>query len=127
LRKYLECIGSFEHLCKYFKLLAITAVEVEQFVYKLYGAENSNIDYIRYTLFCSPSKRTQCSLPPRKNELNLHVKRANYQAVIWRRVKTAYIDAPPPEHYGWIVENHSSIIIKRMTQASAPEHVYCRV
>jgi len=42
-------------------------------------------------------------------------------------VKTAYIDAPPPEHHGRIVENHSSINIKRMTQASAPEHVYCRV
>jgi len=35
-----------EHLCKYFKLPAITAVEVEQFVYKLYGAGNSNIDDI---------------------------------------------------------------------------------
>jgi len=57
----------------------------------------------------------------------LHVKRANYQAAIWRSVKTAYIDASPPEHHGWIVENHGSINIKRMTQASAPEHVYCRV
>jgi len=42
-------------------------------------------------------------------------------------VKTAYIDAPPPEHHGEIVENHRSIDIKRMIQASAPEHVYCRV
>jgi len=66
-------------------------------------------------------------LPPRKDELNLHKKRANYQAAIWRRVKTAYIDAPPPEHHERIVENHGSIDIKRMTQASAPEHVYCRV
>ena len=94
---------SFEHLCKYFKLPAITAAEVEQFVYKLYGAGNSNIDDIRYTLFCSPSKRTQCSLPPRKDELNVHVKRAIHQAVIWRRVKTAYIDAPPPEHHGGLL------------------------
>jgi len=119
---------SFEHLCKYFELPAIRAAAVEQFAYnKLYEAGNSNIDDIRYTLFCSPAKRTECSLPPRKDELNVHVKRENYQAVIWRRVKTAYIDAPPPEHHGRIVENHGRIDIKRMTQASAPKHVYCRV
>jgi len=69
---------SFEHLCRYLKQPAITAAEVEQFFYKLYGAGNSNIDDIRHTLFCSPSKRTQCSLPPRKDELNVRVKRVNY-------------------------------------------------
>jgi len=60
-------MGNFEHLWKYFKLPAITVAEVEQFVYKLYGAGNLNIDDIRYTVFCSPSKRTQCGLPPRKD------------------------------------------------------------
>jgi len=78
-------MGSFEHLGKYFKLLAITVAEVEQFVYKLYRAGNSNIDDVRYTVFCSPSKITQYSLPPTKDELNLCVKRADYQAAIWRR------------------------------------------
>jgi len=101
---------------KYFKLLAITADEVEQFVYKLYGAGNSNIDDVWYTVFCSLSKITQQSLPPTKDELSLHVKRANYQAAIWRRVTTAYnyIDAPPPDNYGRIIENHGSINIKWM-------------
>jgi len=34
----------------------------------------------------------------------VHVKlRANYQAVIWRRVKTAYIVAPPPKHHGGLL------------------------
>jgi len=45
----------------------------------------------------------------KKDELNLHAKRANYQAAIWRSVKTASIDAPPPEHHGWIIDNHGSI------------------
>jgi len=76
LRKYLDYMGSFEHLLKYFKLPAITAAEIEQCVYKLYGAENTNIDDIRYTVFCS--KITQYSLPPRKDLINLHIKRANY-------------------------------------------------
>jgi len=93
---------SFETLQKYFKLPAITAAEVEKFVYKLYGARNLNIDDIRYTVFYSPSKITQYSLPPTKEELNLHVKRANYQAAIWRRVTTAYIDAPPQNMGGWL-------------------------
>jgi len=66
-------------------------------------------------------------LPPTKDELNLHVKSANYQAAIWRRVTTAYIDALPPEHYENIVENHGNINIKWMIQASVPEHVYCKV
>jgi len=58
--KILECMGSFEHLWKYFKLPAITVAEVEQFVYKLYGAGNPNIDDIRYTVFCSPSVIMVC-------------------------------------------------------------------
>jgi len=38
-------------------------------------------------------------LPSTKHELNLLVKRANYQAAIWRRVTTGYIDVPPSEHH----------------------------
>jgi len=66
-------------------------------------------------------------LPPTKDELSLHVKRANYQAAIWRRVTTAYIDAPPPDNHGRIIENNGSINIKWMIQASEPKHVYCKV
>jgi len=33
----------------------------------------------------------------------------------------------PPEHHGRIVENHGSINIKWMIQASAVEHIYCKV
>jgi len=46
-------------------------------------------------------------VPPIKDKLNLHVKSANYQAAICRRMTAVYIDAPPPEHHGWIVENGS--------------------
>jgi len=54
-------MGSCEQLGKYFKLPAITAAQVEQFVCKLYGAEtgNSSINDVRYTVFCSLSKKTQ--------------------------------------------------------------------
>jgi len=95
-------MGSFEHLWKYFKLPAITATEVEQFFCKLYGAGNSNIYDIQCTVFCSSSKITQYSLSPTKDELNLHVKSANYQPAIWRRVTTAYIDAPPTARTSWV-------------------------
>jgi len=94
--KYPECIGSFEHLRKYFKLPAITTAKVEQFVCKLYGAGNSNINDVQYTVFCLPSEITQNSLPPTKDKLNLRVKRAIYRAAIWGMETTAYIDAPPP-------------------------------
>jgi len=60
LEKYPEYLRSFEKLGKYFKLPAITAAQVEQFVCKLYRVEagNSNIDDVRYTVFCSSSKIT---------------------------------------------------------------------
>jgi len=64
-------------------------------------------------------------VPPIKDKLNLHVKSANYQAAICRRMTAVYIDAPPPEHHGWIVEN-GSINIKWMTQA-LHLNMYCRV
>jgi len=69
--------------------------KVEQFACKLYGAGNSNINDVQYTVFCSPSEITQNSCPPTRDKLNLRVKRVIYRAAIWRRVTTAYIDAPP--------------------------------
>jgi len=97
LKKYPKCIGSFEQLKKYFKLPAIAAAQVQGFACKLYGAEagNSNIDRVPCTVFCSPSKITQYSVLPTKDEFNLRIKGANCKAAIWRRSTTAYIDEPP--------------------------------
>jgi len=73
LLKYPECMERLEQLEKYFKLPAITAAQVEQFVCWLYGVEagNSNIDDVRYLVFWSQSTITQYSLSPTKDELNL--------------------------------------------------------
>jgi len=74
----------------------------------------------RHTVFCSPSKRTQCSLPPRKDELNEQKEEIIMQLFVegWQQ---------PRVMHGRIVEKHGRINIKWMIQASTPEHVYCKV
>ena len=42
-------------------------------------------------------------LPPTSDALIQHVKRANYQAYVWRNALTAMQQLPPPESKGWYI------------------------
>ncbi|GFN74406.1 hypothetical protein PoB_000091200 [Plakobranchus ocellatus] len=59
----------------------------------------------------SANENTDLSLlPPCLNSLNLHVTRANYQAMIWKRATESHPYVPAPVHNGWKFENDSLVI-----------------
>ena len=53
-----------------------------EFVCSLYGKRSHDIDLLRYQLYCAEGGKVQPdALPPCKATLELHIMRANYQAV----------------------------------------------
>ena len=61
--------------------------------------------------------------------MHMHVRRANYQAAIWRRALHPGSSLPGPHGYGWLCmpecgedpTSHSSVVIQWMTRPAAPQ------
>ncbi|KAL8604161.1 hypothetical protein ACOMHN_047373 [Nucella lapillus] len=65
-------------------------------------------------------------LPPCKDCLLKHAKRANFQAGLWRRSLSHDPDAPDPTQSGWKVENQNGtevLVVDWMDVRPAPEAV----
>lgn len=88
----------------------------------MYGdntSENSN--QCRFALF----KLGKCSddvLPPTCDSLLQHLRRANYQAAIWRQCLDATMIIPAVSDHGWRVEN-GELKIVWMTCLPAPDSI----
>ena len=68
-------------------------------------ATASNINDVRYNLFCAKNGEIESHLlPPCKDCLSKHAMRANYQACIWRRSLERNPVIPSPVGMGWEME-----------------------
>ena len=56
--------------------------------------------------------KTDHTLPPNKESLVLHCKRANYQTALWRQSLMPMITAPLPNTFGWICNADASLTIQ---------------
>ena len=84
-----------------------TLVTCEQFVCNLYTnvkKAGCKVDDIRYWLFCQKQKRNE-GLPPTSDSLYQHLKRANFQAYVWKKSFESIQHLPKPENHGWKIEN----------------------
>ncbi|XP_065677405.1 uncharacterized protein LOC136092782 [Hydra vulgaris] len=104
---------------------------LETYVCDLYGAEQEeSVNSARYILFKS-GKFSEEALPPNKDSLVQHIKRANYEAFIRKRSYIAVINPPSPFGNGWF-NDQGSIAISWMEMPAAPDslldfvHCYCR-
>ena len=78
----------------------------------------SDINRARYELFCSRNRQS-VQLPPTRDELRQHLKRANYQAAIWRKSLQPMPSIPSPDGNGWKVQD-GKLSIHWMDQSPAP-------
>ena len=62
---------------------------------------------------------TGCSV--RENSLQLHIQRANYQAMIWKRCLQAFQQLPQPMGNGWEKGDDGSLKPLLMTRDAAPK------
>ena len=110
---------AFQSLGVSFDVPDALLANMERFFCKLYGQSVNDTNEARYNIFCT---RAFCEvrLPPCRNALEQHVKRANYQAAIWRRALQTHINAPSPQESGWMIAANNQISVRWMTQEQAP-------
>lgn len=98
-----------------------TADKLEAYVCSLYtvSKKTSTADELRYLMFCQKKQKNEM-LPPTSDCLLQHLKRANYQAFVWRHALEAMQDLESPEGHGW-VRDSELLVPLNMTKAPAPE------
>ena len=74
----------------------------------------------RYWVFCQRKQKND-GLPPTSGSLQLHIQRANYQAMIWRRCFQAFQQLPQPVGNGWEKEDDGCLKPLLMTKDAAPK------
>jgi hypothetical protein len=76
----------------------------EQFVCHLYGHDDDTfINNVRLKMFVKGKSSIE-SLPPTQDALSFHIKRANYQAYIWKQALVADPQLPTADGQGWKLE-----------------------
>ena len=82
--------------------------------------EESDINSARYKKFCRAKTPEQHQLPPTKDELLQHVKRANYQLLVWKQALNINFEPHSPIGHGW-QDNEGRLEIFWMERKLAPE------
>ena len=92
----------------------------ESFLCSLYTSAKSfsNANKARYFLFCQKSQE----LPPTPESLSYHIKRANYQACVWKRALVPLQNLPSPEGNGWQMKD-GKLSPVLMTRNPAPRGI----
>ena len=98
---------------------AVTAA-CEAAICKLYGHNSTDVNRVRYDMLSKGAESHE--IPPTKDALMLHVKRANYQAYLWKMALIPNFVPPSPDGHGWKIKDRS-IEIAWMTQEPAPRAV----
>jgi hypothetical protein len=99
-----------------------TFQHLEKFVCALYGQDGiSHVNEARYRLFKLGNFSDE-NLPPNKDCLYHHIRRVNYQTLIWKKSLDAVINAPDPAEHGWVI-NNDEIELKWMSIDAAPEEL----
>lgn len=96
---------------------------LESLTCMLYGVKDStSVNKVRYDMF-RMGKFSDAALPPNKDCLLQHIKRANYQTAIWKRATTQEIGAPSPVYHGWKIDEEDNIDVVWMTGKCAPDEL----
>ena len=115
-----EYIKTFASLGISFSLSDDMIAKLNKFVCLMYGdKESEEVDKCRFALF----KMGKCSddqLPPTCDSLLQHIRRSNYQAVIWLQSLQAEMDIPPVNENGWRVSD-GELEIVWMTTPPMPD------
>ena len=100
--------------------------EMQKFTIKMYAASLSatQVNALRYDLFCAKRGEVESSqLPPCGDCLKQHVRRANYQAAVWRRSLVSQPVIPDPTGFGWSADPDGNLFIEWMKGSPAPDAV----
>ena len=117
-QQHLVCVGQSSDVD------SVIARKVETFICSLYNASNripTSADEARYQLFCQKAQ-SNLQLPPTSDSLLQHIKRANYQAYVWRKALVPRQDLPTPAGNGRTIQGNS-LFPQLITKPLAPESI----
>lgn len=128
MKKGREYVNAFTQLGSSLHVLDETLKWLQRFVCHLYAYDSTDdVNAVRYMIFKS-GKYSEEQLPPTEDVLNLHIKRANYQAYIWRHCMENSLNMPDPKTHGWFVSEQSGDLeIKWMSLPLAPDSILSHV
>ena len=76
------------------------SASAEEFVCKVYGMETlQTTDSVHHVMFGKGCKPDQ--MPPSSDALRLHIQRAHYQSMAWKRAHCQRPNLPDPTELGW--------------------------
>ena len=82
-------------------LSELSIIKLEEVVCRLYNDNQCKlVNDQRYKMFCKGKNVQSHQLPPTSAALHYHLKRANYQAFLWKKALQPRIDQEPVNH-GW--------------------------
>ena len=93
---------------------------LENYVCKLYGCKSEKVNDARYELFCTATPLEK-ALPPNQDALFQHIKRACYQAYIWRLSTRNMMNLPSPMEHGWSMCDGAIGIVWLLSPPAPPE------
>ena len=106
-----------------FNVSSSTMSDLEAFVCVLYGRPTLlDVNKAQYNLFCAKGSST-AQLPPCRDALQQHAKRANYQAAIWWHALHPWTEAQSANGHGWSIGSDNSITVNWTTQLPAPQQL----
>ena len=78
-----------------------------KYVCHMYSWEgNDLVNDVRYRMYCQSGGKISCEkLPPCEDVLRLHIRRANYQAYIWRQSLASQQHQADPLENGWCLDD----------------------
>lgn len=126
LRKKPDFISVFKHLGSEINVEKDTLEALEHFVCCMYGRPTyRDVNALRYKLFQArydvkstttgltiPPGVDSSLLPPCRSSLQMHAKRANYVANVWKNSHIAYPKLPSPIGLGWMSAADGSVTIQ---------------
>jgi len=128
LRSKDEFQAMFQNLGEPWSITEELCVQLESFVCAMYGMMKGNhdVNQCRYAVFCSKKGEAEShQLPPCRDCLHHHCKRANYQTAVWKNALTIN-QVPGPAGNGWALESDESgqgLYIVWMSRSPAPKAV----
>ena len=117
-----EYLPTFRDLGQAADVTEDTFMRLEQFACCMYGKERyTDVNKLRYDLFTQKYQAKAGNvltsydgidlslLPPCRASLRMHIKRANYQALVWNTAHDNFPDIPSPFGHGWTKDEHGSL------------------
>ena len=110
-RKWLNIVKGNEEYCNALGLLG-ESLQIEDHLFDMTESmlcqayrflNKRNVNDVRYEKFCRKKSRETFKIPPTKDDLHQRVKRANYEAFVWKKALEANQEISESDQHGWSV------------------------